>query len=114
MMAVSPTPNVRRFSRNSTIDFGAFAYNPTLGPKTGMPQLSIQVEIYGDGKVLHQSAPRQLDPAASADPNRLECNGRLKLTGFPPGDYFMRLVVNDRLAKGKYSRAEQWMDFRVG
>jgi len=43
----------------------------------------------------------------------LDCGGRLKLNGFPPGDYVMRLIVTDVLAKSKYSRAEQWMDFSV-
>src|SRR5262249_43925056 len=74
---IQPTPNVRRFSRNSVIDFGAFAYNSTLDPKTGKPQLSVQVEIYSDGKVLHQLAPRQLDQTALVDPNRIECSGRI-------------------------------------
>ena len=51
---IQPTPSVRRFSRDSVIDYGAFVYNYTLDPKTGKPQLTIQLEIYRDGKVLHQ------------------------------------------------------------
>lgn len=30
--------------------------------------------------------------------------GRLKLTGFPPGDYLLRLIVTDALARQKYAR----------
>ena len=104
---------MRRFSHDSVIDYGAVVYNPTLDPKTGKPQLTMQLEIYRDGKVLHQLEPRQLDPGPAANPKRLDCGGRLKLTSFPPGDYVMRLVVTDQLAKQKYSRAEQWMDFSV-
>src|SRR5262249_10101232 len=37
---IQPTPNVRRFSRDSAIDYGAVVYNPTLDPKTGKPQLT--------------------------------------------------------------------------
>ncbi|HZF40155.1 MAG TPA: VWA domain-containing protein [Blastocatellia bacterium] len=110
---IQPTPGVRRFSRNSAIDYGAVVFNPTLDPKTGKPQLTMQLEIYRDGKVLHQLEPRQLDPGAAASPKRLDCGGRLKLTSFPPGDYMMRLVVTDQLANPKYARAEQWMDFSV-
>jgi VWFA-related protein len=110
---IQPTPNVRRFSRDSVIDYGAVVYNPTLDPKTGKPQLTMQLEIYRDGKVTYQLEPKQLDPGPVADPKRLDCGGRLKLTSFPPGDYMMRLVVTDQLAKQKYSRAEQWMDFGV-
>jgi VWFA-related protein len=110
---IQPTPNVRRFSRNSVIDYGAFIYNATPDPKTGKPQLTSQLEIYRDGKVLHQMEPRPVDPGAAADPKRLECGGSLKLTSFPPGDYVMHMVVTDQLAKEKYARAEQWMDFSV-
>jgi hypothetical protein len=110
---IQPTPGVRRFSRDSVIDYGAFVYNHTLDPKTGKPQLTMQLEIYHDGKVLHQMEPRQINPSAAADPKRMDCGGRLKLTSFPPGDYMMRIVVTDQLTKQKYARAEQWMDFSV-
>ena len=108
-----PTPGVRRFSRDSMIDYGAVVYNPTLDPKTGKPQLTMQLEFYRDGKIIHKMEPRPIDPGGGANPKRMDCGGRLKLTGFPPGDYALRLVVTDVLAKSKYSRAEQWMDFSV-
>src|SRR5262245_32278703 len=110
---IQPTPSVRRFSRNSVIDYGAFIYNATPDPKTGKPQLTSQLEIYRDGKVLHQMEPKPVDPGAEANPKRLECGGSLKLTSFPPGDYVMHIVITDQLAKEKYARAEQWMDFSV-
>jgi hypothetical protein len=110
---VQPTPSVRRFSRDSAIDYGTVAYNPTLDRKTGKSQLTMQLEIYRDGKVLHQLEPRQVPADEATNSRRLECGGRLKLTSFPPGDYLMRLVVTDQLANQKYSRAEQWMDFSV-
>src|SRR5262249_13851204 len=59
---IQPTPGVRRFSRNSMIDYGAVVYNPTLDPKTGKPQLTTQLEFYRDGKVLLQLQPRPIDP----------------------------------------------------
>jgi hypothetical protein len=110
---IQPTPTVRRFSRNSVIDYGAVAYNPALDPKTGKPQLTMQAELYRDGKMIYQMEPRPVDPGAAVNPKRLDCGGRLKLTGFTPGDYVMRLTVTDALARTKYSRAEQWMDFSV-
>jgi hypothetical protein len=110
---IQPTPSVRRFSRDSVIDYGAFAYNATPDPSTGKTQLTIQMEIYRDGKILHQLEPRSIDPGATANPKRLECGGRIKLTSFPAGDYVMRIVVTDQLAKQKYASAEQWMDFSV-
>ena len=108
-----PTPSVRRFSRDGMIDYAAFVFNPAIDSKTGKPQLTMQVEIYRDGKVIHQLEPRQIPLDESASPKRLECGGRLKLTGFTPGDYVMRLLITDQLADQKHARAEQWMDFSV-
>ena len=111
---IQPTPNVRRFSRDSVIDYGAVIYNPTKDPKTGKPQLSMQLEFFRDGKSVLQLEPRVIEPNEGANnPKRVDCGGRLKLTGLPPGDYMMRIVVTDQLANKKYSRAEQWMDFSV-
>ena len=110
---IQPTPSVRRFSRDTIIDYGAVVYNPTIDPKTGKPQLVMQLEFYRDGKAIHRLEPRQIEPGEGANSKRLDCGGRLKLSGFPPGDYIMRLVVTDQLAKQKYSQAEQWMDFSV-
>jgi hypothetical protein len=110
---VQPTPSVRRFSRDGVIDYGAIVFNPAIDSKTGKPQLTMQVEIYRDGKVIHQLDPRQIPLDESASPKRLECGGRLKLTGFTPGDYVMRLLITDQLADQKRARAEQWMDFSV-
>jgi VWFA-related protein len=108
-----PTPSVRRFSRDGVIDYAAIVFNPAIDSKTGKPQLTMQVEIYRDGKVVHQMEPRQIPPGESASPKRVDCGGRLKLTGFTPGDYVMRLLITDQLANQKYARAEQWMDFSV-
>ncbi len=110
---IQPTPGVRRFSRDGVIDYGAIVYNATLDPKTGKPQLNMQVEIYHDGKAMHQLQPRAIDADEGTGSKRFNCGGRLKLTGFPPGDYALRLIVTDQLAKQKFSRAEQWMDFSV-
>jgi VWFA-related protein len=110
---VQPTPAVRRFPRSGSIDYGGLIYNPTPDPQTGKPQLKMSIEIYRDGKPIHQSPPRPIEPGAAAKPKWLEYGGRLKLTALAPGDYLLHVIIEDPLAKKKYSRAEQWMDFSV-
>jgi len=109
---VNSSPAIRRFSRNSHIDYGAAIYNAVFDPQSGKSQLTMQVEIYRDGKSIFQSPPRPIDPSGIAN-GKVQCQGRLKLLAFPPGDFMMHLIVTDALANQKYARADQWMDFSV-
>jgi VWFA-related protein len=108
-----PTPAVRRFARSSEIEYAAIAFNAKLDEQTRQPRLTMQVEIYRDGKLLYQAPPRPAETDGSTDFKRLVCGGRLQLQDFPAGDYLLHLVVTDPLAKPKDARAEQWMDFSV-
>lgn len=109
----SATPYVRQFPRSGWVQYGAAIYNATTDRKTGQPAVTVQAEIYSDGKRIHQLPARQLSLAQGVDPKRFDYIGRLKLNGFPPGDYLLRLIVTDSLANKKYRRAEAWMDFSV-
>jgi len=77
----------------------------------GKPNLTMQVEIYKDGKAIYQSQPRAV--GSTMTNGRLECGGRLDLATLPPGEYALHLVVTDTQAKSKYARADQWMDFGI-
>lgn len=107
------TPYVRRFSRTGWIQYGAAIYNATADKKTGRPQITVQAAIYRDGKPLLQFPARLLELAPGTNPKRFDYVGRLRLNNFPAGDYLLHLIVTDGLAKKKYARAEQWMDFSI-
>src|SRR5262245_15492940 len=110
---IQPTPEVRRFGRTGNVDYALVIYNPAFDPQTGKPQLTSRVEIYRDGKSVFQMEPRPIDTGSETKPKRLGLSGRLKLTSLVPGDYQIHVVVEDALAKKKFSRADQWMDFSV-
>ncbi|MBO0719715.1 MAG: VWA domain-containing protein [Blastocatellia bacterium] len=108
-----PTAAVRRFARTGVLGYGAWVFNATLDKRTKQPQLSTQIEIFHNGKRVFQAPAHPVKIAQNAKLNRIPCGGQLKLTGFPPGDYMLRLIVIDSLAKQKYARTDQWMDFSV-
>ena len=110
---VLPLPGVRRFLRNSTIEYTGVVYNPAPDPKTGKPQLTLTVELFRDGKAIYQSSPRPIEPGIENKAKRLSFGGALKLTGLEPGDYLLHVIVEDLRAKKKNARADQWMDFSV-
>ncbi|HKX26798.1 MAG TPA: VWA domain-containing protein [Blastocatellia bacterium] len=106
-----PSPAVRRFSPRGTIAYGAAVYNSTIDPPTGKPRLTQQVEVYHEGQVIYTGPIREVN--IPEDTKLIDCQGIIKLTDFPTGDYMMHLIVTDTLAKQKYARTDQWMDFSV-
>jgi len=109
-MDVNLTPAVRRFPKDAVMDYGTAIYNARTDA-AGKPTLTAQVEIYHDGKALFQSQPRPVETNNVG--GRMECGGRLALKGLPPGEYALHLTITDALAKSKYARADQWMDFSI-
>lgn len=108
---VNRSPAVRRFPRGGLLDYGAVVYNAKTDSQSHKPNLTTQVEIYQDGKRIFQSQPRQIESEDTV--GRIACNGRLTVASLPPGDYQLHLIVTDVLAKSKYARADQWMDFGI-
>jgi VWFA-related protein len=103
---------VRRFPSHGGIDYAAVIYNATIDRKTIKPQLTMLIEVYHEGKKIYRSPAREVETENGVN-QRYPCQGQIKLTGLPLGDYMLHLIVNDALANKKYASAEQWMDFSV-
>lgn len=107
------TPYVRSFPASGWVKYGAAIYNASTDKKTGQPQLTVQAEIYRDGKLTKQLPPKPIELPAKANSKRFDFVGQMLLNKFPPGDYLLRVIVTDALAKKKVGQVEQWMDFTV-
>ncbi|MFN0085710.1 MAG: VWA domain-containing protein [Blastocatellia bacterium] len=110
---LSASPYVRLFARTGEIQYGAAIYNGASDKKTGRIEITAQAEVYRDGKRVYQFPAKAVQPAAGANPRRFDYVGMLRLNDFPPGEYVLHLIVSDALAKKRYGRVDQWMDFRV-
>jgi VWFA-related protein len=107
------TPYVRKFPRSGWVQYGVAVYNAAANKKTGLPQITVQAEVYRDGKPAYQLPPRYLEFSPGVNPKRFDYVGRLRLNDFPAGDYLLHVIVTDGLARKKFARAEQWIDFSV-
>lgn len=107
------TPYIRSFPNVGLVQYGAAIYNAATDKKTGQPQLTVQAEIYREGKLFRKLPARPIEFPAKASAKRFDMLGQLELRNFPDGDYLLRVVVADALAKKKNSQVEQWMDFTV-
>ncbi|MFN0122517.1 MAG: VWA domain-containing protein, partial [Blastocatellia bacterium] len=110
---IKTSPFVRNFPRTGWVQYGAGVYNAVKDKKTGKPQVTLQAEIFREGKPFRQFPVQTLAIPDGASAARFDFTGRLRLHEFPAGEYYLRVIVTDTLAKKKTGRAEQWMDFRI-
>lgn len=107
---VNMSPAARRFPRGGFFDYGAAVYNAKTD-SAGKTALTTVTEIYRDGKPIFTSQPRPVEQTGVG--GRTDCGGRMALGPLAPGDYVFHLIVNDTLAKSKYARVDQWIEFSV-
>jgi hypothetical protein len=112
-VAVSPgISGIRKFKRGSVIAYPYNIYNAKRGPD-GKPNLTVEVNLYQDDKLLIDGEPRPADLKTQSDWSRISDYGYLKLNPqVPPGDYTLQVIVRD-IAAGKDATSTQWSDFQI-
>lgn len=108
---VSPAISaIRKFRRNSIVAYGYNIYNAKID-STKLPKLSVQTNLYYDGKLLSEGQPQPIEINKQSDLSRINDFGYLKLnTQVPIGDYVLQVIVKDLLNNQTTS---QWIDFEV-
>jgi VWFA-related protein len=110
----SGSPAVRRFSPGSNVLFACAIYNALLDTSSHHPQLTVQAQLFHDGKAVYSSPPMPVDVANQSDLGRVVATGVVRINSdLEPGRYFLQLVVNDSLARIKQGPVVQWIDFEV-
>ncbi len=108
------SPAVRRFRPGMSLEYEFFIYNAQPDKATNRPQLTMQAQIFRDGRQVYAGEAAPLDLGQLANPKLALARGQLALGGkFPPGEYALQLVVTDALAKEKHRTATQWIDFEI-
>ncbi len=111
--SAQPNNAARRFNRNARLEYWLFIYNAQLEKETQKPKLSVQSEIYQDGKVIFQSSFQELPSTGQTDLKRIVCGGEVNINNLPRGEYLLHVIVKDPVAKAKYAESDQWMDFSI-
>lgn len=105
--------SLRRFKRGTILRYGAEVYNAksASGQK---PQLTTQIRLFRDGKVILDGKQVPVDVAGQVDMQKINILGALNLgTEMTPGDYILQIIVTDNLAKEKSKISSQWVQFEV-
>ena len=107
-------PATRRFPSGINVRFACAIYNALSDPTNHSANVSVQMQLYRDGKQVLSSTPMQLDTKNQADLVRLVVTGVFRLNPeLEPGHYFLQLIATDSLAKEKQEHAKQWIDFEI-
>ena len=95
----SPQPSSasRRFKSGSDMDFLLFVYNGKIDRNA--VDLVSQTQLFSGSKLVYASPLTKLQVAPDLDLQRVPYGARFSLKGFAPGQYELRLMVIDRLAK---------------
>jgi hypothetical protein len=111
---VTSGPAVRKFRPGANAAFAYSIYNALLDPSTHLAQLTAQVRVFRDGKVVYTGNPQKIDAAGQSDLKRIVSTGWLQLgSEFEAGDYVVQIIVTDQLARETQRTATQWVDFEV-
>lgn len=94
----------RRFSRNSNLRYLIFIYNALRGKNsTDLPNVTIQTQLYRDGKIIMDGQPRPL-PTDGQDLERLFYAAEIPLSALQVGKYELQIIVQDKIANLSSSR----------
>ncbi|MFN7927545.1 MAG: VWA domain-containing protein, partial [Blastocatellia bacterium] len=94
-----PSQVARRFKMGSAFDFSLFAYN-AKPDKQGATDLVVQSQLFSGSKVIYASPLSKMEPPPETrTANFIPYAARLSVDKFEPGNYELRLLVIDRIAK---------------
>ncbi|MEQ1607221.1 MAG: VWA domain-containing protein [Pyrinomonadaceae bacterium] len=110
--ASSAVPSIRRFKRGSVVTYSYSIYNARLDKTTNQPNITLQVNLYKDGKLVAEGAPSPWKPENQTDLTRINDFGYMRLNQTEAGEYALQLIVRDTLG-GKDAVSSQWVDFDV-
>lgn len=108
------SPAVRHFHTGLVMQYAYVIYNAQLNKTTHQPQLTTQVRLVREGKVIFTGKEISFNSADQTDLKRLVTGSAIQLgTELAPGEYVLQIIVNDMLAGEKHRTATQWIDFEI-
>lgn len=102
---------IRKFKRNSIAAYTYTIYNAMPDKATKLPNLTVQTNLYYDGKLISEGEPQSAEVSKQADLTRINDLGYLKLNSeIEIGDYVLQVIIKD-LTSGQTT--SQSIDFEV-
>jgi hypothetical protein len=87
-----------RFAKGAHLNFLTFIYNAARGANNA-PDLSGQIQISRNGEAIITSPLQKIAMDANTDLARIVYGADIALQTLPPGRYFLKVTVSDRVAQ---------------
>jgi len=105
--------SLRRFRRGTILRYGFEIYNAKLDAAK-KPNLTSQIRLYRDGKLLLDGKQTPVDTTGQVDLERIKYAGALNLPdSMTPAEYILQIVITDNLAKEKRRISTQFIQFEI-
>lgn len=102
---------IRKFKRNSVAAYSYTLYNAKPDKTSNLPNLTVQTNLYYEGKLISEGQPQAAEISKQADLSRIKDFGYLKLNNeVAVGDYVLQVIIKDLTTNQTTS---QWIDFEV-
>ena len=102
-------PGARSFDPNTDLHFAFVTYN---APSTS--NLMMEARLFRDGKVIYSGPEAPINAGKQMDPSRLLVSGSVRLSpDLEVGNYYLQIVITDKVPKSKVAPVVQWIDFDI-
>ena len=107
-------PGVRRFNAGDVLTYSYLIYGERRPSATGTPDLRSQVRLFRAGQEVFTSTETAVTTSQVSSGGGIIALGTLRLgQELPPGEYFLQIIVIDKLAPAEKQVSDQWIDFEI-
>src|SRR6185503_18908931 len=110
----SAGPAVRHFNAGDNLTYSYLIYGERRPAATGNADLSSQVRLFRAGKEVFTGKETAVTTSQTSSGGGIIALGSLRLgQDLTPGEYFLQIIVTDKLAPAEKQVSDQWIDFEV-
>lgn len=108
---INSIPSIRQYRPGDILAYTYQIYNAKLNPSNSQPQLTTQIRLYKNGKIIVEGQETAAQLEAQSDTSRIADYGLFRLAADAEiGEYILQIIVKDQIAN---KVASQWIDFEV-
>ena len=112
--ATSGGPAVRRFSAGDVLTYSYLIYGERRSTTTATPELRSQIRLFRGGQEVFTGKEDAVTTSQVSSGGGIIALGTLRLGHeLPAGEYFLQIIVIDKLAPAEKQLSDQWIDFEI-